>query len=188
MSSTNAVAAPSPTNPEPVAPSRRRLVLQVLFATVLALALVALFWPRAGGRTVPGGFLIDAEGRPAPLAPRLAPVSLVHFWATWCPPCLEEIPALERLAADFADQPRFRVVLVAVDDSVSQVEGFLSPGRAATMLYDPEWAIARQFGTDMLPESHVVVSGDIVESFVGATDWDDPAVRSRLEERIRAPR
>lgn len=183
MSTDETISAPPNPEATTASPDRRR-GLRILFGVVLALALIALLWPRSEGRTVPGGFLVDAEGRPTPLGPQLGTVSLVHFWATWCPPCIKEIPALERLAADYADRPELRIVFVAVDDTVTQVQGFMSPGRAEGMLYDPEWAVARKFGTDQLPETHLVIGGDVLETFVGATNWDDPAIRARLDQYL----
>ena len=181
----NPAAEPSsPTGDSRTGKSSRARTLQWVFAAIVALAIVALLWPRGEGPTVPGGFLVDADGRPTPLGPRLAPVTLVHFWATWCPPCLGEIPTLHRLADDFDTNHDFRIVFVAVDDTVSQVQSFMGEDRAAAVLYDPEWAIARKFGTTKLPETHLVVDGEVVDTFVGATDWGDESVRSRLRARL----
>jgi thiol-disulfide isomerase/thioredoxin len=160
--------------------------------TLLALALcglAALFWPRgerpgaSAGRTgafdEPGGFLIDGLGRPAPLADRMAQATLVHFWATWCPPCLTEIPALQALRRELEAPGRFHVVLVAVADSPDKVKTFLGDAASAA-LYDPKWEVAHRYGTEKLPESYLVVRGRVVEKFAGATDWSDPEVRARL--------
>ena len=156
--------------------------------TLLVLcALAALFWPR-GEKTFkePGGFLVDANGRPAKLGSQLAPVSLVHFWATWCPPCIDEIPALQRLAQDFSGQEGFVVVMVAVDDSTNKVTTFLGPGWDM-VLFDPNWDVAKRYGTSKLPETYLVVRGQVVDKFVGATDWDDPEIREKLTSHLGVP-
>jgi thiol-disulfide isomerase/thioredoxin len=162
--------------------------LRGLFVAVVVLALVALSWPRGQLGSVPGGSLFDAEGRPTLLATQLAPVTLVHFWATWCPPCLGEIPVLYRLSDDFETNPDFRVLFVAVDDTVAHVERLVGENRASRVLYDPEGAISRELGARTLPASHLVVDGDIVETFVGPENWDDPTVRSRLRGEIERRR
>jgi thiol-disulfide isomerase/thioredoxin len=148
---------------------------------VLALcALAALFWP-SGGKTFqePGGFLVDAQGRPTKLGPQLAPVSLVHFWATWCPPCVKEVPDIQKLARDFGDKKDFAIVMVAVQDTSDKVRGFLGQG-ADMVLYDPNWDVANRYGTDKLPETYLVVRGEVIEKFVGQTDWNDPALRAKI--------
>jgi len=152
--------------------------VRAALALLVVCALAALFWPRQ--RTAdPGGFLLDAGGRPSPLGPRLSPVTLVHFWATWCPPCIEEIPALQRLGHDLADRPDFSVLMVAVADEPGKVSAFLGSG-ADMVLFDPKWDVAHRYGTKQLPETYLVVRGRVLEKFVGQTDWDDPAIRGRI--------
>ena len=159
-----------------------------VMAAIAALALAALFWPRgATSFDEPGGFLLDGGGRPQTLAPRLAPVTLVHFWATWCPPCLTEIPALQRLIADFGDQPDFDLVMIAVDDTKEKAETFVGD-RAAMMLYDPVWEVAHRYGTKKLPETYLVVGGRVIEKWEGAVDWDDQGIRERLAKELAGTR
>lgn len=172
---------PSPAGTRGPSPWQVKLIV----AAVAILAIVTLLWPSSGDRERrPGGFLVDGNGRPAPLAERLEPVTLVHFWATWCPPCLEEIPALQRLATDFSERRDFRVVLVAVEDSAAQVEDFLGEEAASGVLYDPSWQVAHRYGTRQLPETYLVVDGQVRRTFEGATDWDAPSVRRELERIV----
>jgi thiol-disulfide isomerase/thioredoxin len=158
----------------------------VLLLAVIA-AVAALAWPRDAGprRLQPGGFLIDAGGRPQPLAREFRHATLVHFWASWCPPCLTEIPAFLAYAGDAVDD-RLAVVLVAVADEPNAARRFLG-ATELPLLFDPGWEVAHRFGTDQLPETHLVVGGDIVETFVGATDWRDPGVRARVQKWIASP-
>jgi thiol-disulfide isomerase/thioredoxin len=173
MNSTSEVAA---------GPARLGIQAKLALAVLALCALAALFWPR-GEASAPGGFLLDAGGRPTPLGPRLAPVTLVHFWATWCPPCIDEIPALRRLERDFAGQHDFAVVMVAVSDSAERVAPFFGTG-SETMLYDPKWDVAHRYGTRQVPETYLVVRGKVLEKFAGATDWNDPTLRQRLASHL----
>lgn len=145
-------------------------------------AAVALFWPRSETRDAPGGFLYDPDGRPATLGERVAPVTLLHFWATWCAPCVTEIPSLNRLGAEVGNDD-FAIVMVAVDDEQEKVAPFLGK-RAAMALYDPSWEVAHRYGTYKLPETYLVVANKVVERFVGAQDWDSPELRRRLAEKV----
>jgi thiol-disulfide isomerase/thioredoxin len=165
----------------------RRSPLGLAVGVVAALALVALLWPSSPKTfQAPGGFALDAAGRPTPLGSRLAPVTLLHFWATWCPPCLVEIPKLRAFTNELHGEPRFGLVMVAVNDTNQRVNDFLGPADTGTMLYDPQWEIANRYGTDQLPETYLVVAGEVVEKFVGATDWSDPKVRERVRAHLRA--
>lgn len=154
-------------------------------AIFTVLGLGVLFWPRGTESTTaaPGGFLVDTGGQAATLASRLSPVTLVHFWATWCPPCIEETPGLERLAHDFSGYRQFSLLRVAVADSPARVSEFLG-APAGGVLYDPQWDVAHRYGTDQLPETYLVVHGRIVEKFIGEVNWDDPAVRQKIASRL----
>src|SRR5262249_13868205 len=153
--------------------------VKVALAAIAVCALAALFWPRGEG-AAPGGFLLDGNGRPSPLGSRLAPVTLVHFWATWCPPCIEETPAIERLAADLSGHGDFTVLMVAVADSSDRVKSFLGPGRSDMVLYDPRWDVAHRYGTSQLPETYLVIDGKVARKFVGMTNWDDEGLRRAI--------
>ena len=169
----------------------RRLSLQARLLTLAAvvLALGVLFWPRGSeDEEAPGGFLIDAGGRPVPVASRMAPVTLVHFWATWCPPCMTEVPSLDRLSEDFAEfRGDFTILMVAVDDDRERVESFVGD-RASSVLYDPSWEVTHRYGTRKLPESYLVVRGTVQERWIGPQDWSDPEIRERIREAIDALR
>ena len=79
------------------------------------------------------------EGKPVLLGPAADQRGLVvHFWATWCPPCLEELPALDR-AARACRGTRTRVVAVSVEDDVDSVEEFVRSHRITLdVFHDPE--------------------------------------------------
>jgi len=181
--SADAEPTPSPAS----APSRRLGPARLVLALALAAAAAALVWPRGGEprRARPGGYPIDATGRPQPLAREFREVTLVHFWATWCPPCLTEIPSLLAWAREVRSD-RLAVVLVAVADEPG-IAGRFVGSTDLPLLFDPSWDVAHRFGTEKLPETHVVVGGDVVETFVGATDWSDPAVRARIQKWAASP-
>ncbi|HEY8022188.1 MAG TPA: TlpA disulfide reductase family protein [Thermoanaerobaculia bacterium] len=153
--------------------------MKIALAAIAVAALAALLWPR-GESAAPGGFLLDASGRPAPLGSRLAPVTLVHFWATWCPPCIEETPAIERLASDLSGHGDFALLMVAVADSTDRVKSFLGTRRADMVLYDPRWDVAHRYGSTQLPETYLVIDGRVTRKFVGMTNWDDPGLRREI--------
>jgi len=177
-----APAPPETALPATGSPRQARLA-QIAFGFALVVSLATLFWPRGGGEAKEGGgFLVDATGRPAPLAEELAETTLVHFWASWCAPCVTEMPLL----LDYATELRssgVKVLLVAVADEPQDATRFL--GRTdLTLLFDPSWDVAHRFGTDKIPETYLLVRGQPVERFVGATDWSDPSVRAVVARHV----
>ncbi len=151
---------------------------------VAVCAMIALFWPSSRGpRPAPPGMLVDAGGRPVPLATRSAPVTLVHFWATWCPPCIDEVPSIQRLEEDFDGNHNFSLIMIAVADDSDKVKSFLGDS-FHNSLFDHEWKVTHSYGTRKLPETYLVVNGEIVETYIGATDWDQPKIRQQIEEAV----
>ena len=172
--------------------SRRSLSAQAKIALILALAiaLALLFWPRSKPeRKFADGFLIDAQGDSVALAKELAPATLVHFWATWCPPCRQEIPSLLAFVSE-QGETRLKLVLVAVADERDRAVAFVGNPRYP-VLFDPVWDVANRFRTQQLPETHLVLDGKLAATFVGAADWHDSVARrtvlARLAERAGQP-
>ena len=189
-SSDEANEAPAPVtqvpthDPAGASPIRQGLGSEsrIAFFAIVIFILGALFWPSEEDTTAPMGNLVDGTGSIVPLASQVAPVTLVHFWSTWCPPCIVETPAIQRLAQDYEDNRRFSLVMVAVSDDETKVRDFLGPEKMG--LLDPDWKVAKSYGTDKLPETHLVVDGHLVESFIGAVDWDDPKIRKKIDDAL----
>lgn len=166
--------------PQSKAPRPLAWSTHLVFLVVLALAVFVLFWPKPDPNQAPSGELVDAVGEEVDLEDRMAGVTLVHFWATWCPPCIAETPSIRRLAADLADED-FALVMVAVADDVDKANEFLGNDES---LFDPAWDLAHDYGTTKLPETHLVVDGKVVESFIGAQDWDRADIRQKLQAAL----
>ncbi|MDO9068169.1 MAG: TlpA disulfide reductase family protein [Deltaproteobacteria bacterium] len=110
-------------------------------------------------------------------------VVLLNFWATWCPPCREEIPSMMKLNKAMAGKP-FQMVSVSIDeggkstiDSFFKDSGFLLP----TYL-DQDGRAAKAYGITGVPESFVISKqGIVVKKIIGGIAWDSPDVVSFLE-------
>lgn len=111
---------------------------------------------------------------------------LVNFWATWCPPCREEMPSLARLAARW--QARGLVVqTVAVADNEKLVEDFLWEVSAELpVLHDREQTISRAWSARVLPTTVVLDRAHrVVAHGTGAIDWDAPAIDKQLQTLLK---
>lgn len=159
----------------------------------VALVLAALALPAAAhplkpwsGAATPALELRDVEGRLHRLSDYRGSVVLVNFWATWCAPCREEMPSLERLRAQTAGQ-RLVVLAVNVGESGRTVRNFVRKVPVAfPLLLDRETATTRAWGARVLPASFVVgPDGRIRYSYLGALDWASDEVRAALEALLR---
>jgi cytochrome c biogenesis protein CcmG/thiol:disulfide interchange protein DsbE len=116
---------------------------------------------------------------------------LVVFWATWCPPCVAETPALRELAEEPPEH--LAVVVFGHDPDAAAVRAFFAgePPPALHFRQDGDQAVARSFGVDRLPASFLVVDGKSMARFSGPRDWSSPAMRRLLrkliDERLDAP-
>ncbi|MBI2373815.1 MAG: TlpA family protein disulfide reductase [Deltaproteobacteria bacterium] len=100
-------------------------------------------------------------------------VVFVNFWATWCPPCLEEMPSMKRLQERLKGKD---IVMLAVsaDESWEPVRKlFESDPPPFRVLLDPSGELAKQYGTTMFPETYVIVNGKIAGFIEGPRNWDD---------------
>ena len=132
--------------------------------------------PIASARTAPPFELPVAGGGSASLDDYAGSVVLLNFWATWCRPCREELPALQALHAEL-EAEGLRVLAVSVDAGAAEaVARFASErGLGFPVLHDPGEQTARRYGAFAYPTSVVVDrAGRVVLSATGAYAWNAP--------------
>ncbi|MFP6641604.1 MAG: TlpA disulfide reductase family protein [Myxococcota bacterium] len=114
-------------------------------------------------------------------------VTLLNFWATWCKPCEEEMPAMQQLQAELAGDD-FVLLAISVDETRADVEAFQERlGLTFPILLDPEQNVARRYQTTGFPESFLVdQQGRIVERYVGPRDWDHVDYIDRIQRLVDA--
>ena len=140
--------------------------------------------PLARGEPAPGFALPELDGeRERSLGGLRGKVVLVNFWATWCKPCEDEIPAMGRLYAALDGEP-FEMLAISVDDESAPVRAFRDRlGIRFPILLDPDEVVSRRYQTTGYPETVLVdAQGRVVERYVGPKEWDTGA----YERRIRA--
>ncbi len=113
-------------------------------------------------------------------------VVLVNFWATWCPPCVEEIPSLQRLSERLSGKA-FKVLTVDVGEEASTVRDFMAQFEVDfPVLLDPDGTAVRQWRVYAFPTSFLVdPSGVVRYSLFGALEWDAPEVVAHIEELLQ---
>ena len=134
--------------------------------------------PQQLGRAAPLFALDDGQHR-VDLRNLRGQVVVLNFWASWCAPCLAEMPALEALQQDL---PAVRVVLVAFDEDASTYGNYLArhPLPLLTVLDTKQIANAL-YGTFRPPETYVIdKAGVIRHKYIGSQDWTSPEIENTL--------
>ncbi|HMB07431.1 MAG TPA: TlpA disulfide reductase family protein [Isosphaeraceae bacterium] len=126
----------------------------------------------------------DLHEKPVPFERYRGKAVFLNIWATWCPPCVAELPSIARLAAD----PRLKEVAflcVSTDESAEAVRGFLR-GKDWPMAVLRATSLPDVLTTDGIPATFLVApDGRIVATEVGAAAWDDPTAVEYLEKLAR---
>jgi peroxiredoxin len=113
-------------------------------------------------------------------------ISIVNIWATWCGPCKEEMPAMQRTYAELGPQG-FQILAVSIDeaDGKSVKEFTNEMGITFPILQDRSGKIQQLYQTTGVPESFLLDrDGTIIKRVIGAHDWSSPANRKLIERYV----
>lgn len=172
-------------------------MLSVLRAVVFRFAICALgitmpahaapALTSAGGELAPRLVLKDIEGREHDLAAYRGKVVLINFWATWCEPCRNEMPSIQRLRDKLTGKP-FVVLAVNVDEPDARVRLFLTRTKLdLPALMDPNKTVTRGWGVRTLPATFIVgPDGRLRYRVIGDLDWSSETVVGAIAQ-LMAP-
>lgn len=144
------------------------------------------FLPVEVGTPAPDLAAWNLEGERVSLSDLQGDVVLLNIWATWCAPCLEEMPSMQRLHERLGPEG-LEIVAVSIDaapggrDRAGRAGGNVRAfaerlGLTFRIWHDPSGDIQRAYRTTGVPESFVIDrNGTIVKKVIGATEWDSPA-------------
>jgi peroxiredoxin len=126
------------------------------------------------GQKAPDFVLENLKGGSVSLGELRGKVVFLHFWATWCPPCLVELPGLQRFVEGL-DKERYALLAVCVDnEQPTRIRDFFkSWGSEIPVYLDPGGSLARRFGTIRFPETYILDrEGGVCGKVIGAGDWN----------------
>ncbi len=157
--------------------------IPALFAGAAVLAVAASALALSAGQRAPEIGLRDLEGNNVTMASLRGNVVLVDFWASWCGPCAEEMPVLERLYTTYRGQG-LRIVGVSQDRNASNVQGFLREHRVSfPIVHDAQHAVAGRYSPPRMPSSYIIDRSGVVRHVHEGFRASDAA---RMEREIRA--
>jgi peroxiredoxin len=163
---------------------------------VLTMAFIASLYPSFQNLTgtgvevgdgAPDFSLMSDAGRPIQLGDFRGKFLVLNFWATWCPPCLEELPSLNRFHEQFSGKG-VAVLGVSVDEDENTYREFLKKaGVGFLTARDASKRTPRAYGTFKYPETYFVDrQGKIVGKIIGARDWTDPQMVADVEQLLKS--
>ncbi|CAN5617443.1 TlpA disulfide reductase family protein [soil metagenome] len=175
----------------------------VVAVSALLLGLVWVGWtardrflPVEVGTRAPDFTARNLRGEQVALSGLRGEVVLLNIWATWCPPCREEMPSMQRLHETLGPSG-LRVVAVSIDALPGRLDLARRPGGDVAAFvreyglgfaiwHDPTGEIQRIYRTTGIPESFVIGrDGVIVSKVIGATEWDSEARIASLRRLLR---
>ena len=137
------------------------------------------------GDTAPSFAITTDSGKQITRANFGGKLLVLNFWATWCPPCIEEMPSLNEFAQQVS-KDGVVVLGVSIDRNEQVYKRFLQQNRLAfDTARDPEAGIAAEYGTFKWPETYIInADGKVVEKHIGPKNWNDPAIVASVRRHL----
>ena len=137
-------------------------------------------------RAAPSFVLSDTKNRKTKLQDLMGTVTIVHFWATWCPPCLEEIPKWVKAAEAYKQRP-MKWIAISLDQNWDEALKLFPDSLAASAniisLIDPQLKVSEDFGSFQFPETYILnKKHEIVSKLVGPQNWQGAEIKNLLEK------
>jgi peroxiredoxin len=167
----------------------RLLVIAILLLTG------GLVWVVAGtlqvriieaGDTAPNFSIVTEHGRTVTRADFGGKILALNFWASWCPPCIQELPSLNEFAQEYASQGVV-VLGVSIDKNENLYKKFVTQRHVVfDTARDPEANISTSYGTFQIPETYIIGrDGKVLEKTADAFNWMDPQFLARINGMLK---
>jgi cytochrome c biogenesis protein CcmG/thiol:disulfide interchange protein DsbE len=157
----------------------------VLLSAVLVYFIYAGIHERVvvAGDTAPEFSITADNGRTVSLPNFGGKLLVLNFWATWCPPCVQETPSLSQFAAAYAGKGVV-VLGISVDKDEKAYRAFLRKFNPA-FLYTREFKLHEDYGTFMYPETYIIdVKGKVLHKLAEPADWMDPRMTQLIDSLL----
>lgn len=138
--------------------------------------------PATSPQAAPPLKLSDVEGNPVRLQAHLGKVIMLNFWASWCPPCIYEMPMMEELYLSRKDQA-FSIWAVNMQESQEDVAAFMATkGFRFPVMLDLEGTASSSFAIQGLPSTYLIdCSGKLLGHVIGILEWTSEPMRNLLD-------
>ncbi len=141
------------------------------------------------GTPAPNFSLPDLEGKNVSLSDFKGKMVLLNIWATWCRPCVEEMPSIEKLYNQFKEKDLI-ILAVSIDIKGKKVvDPFMKLHNLSfTTLLDTDGSLQNLYRTTGVPESFIIdKNGVIIEKVIGSFDWSSPKIFQYFKNQLEKP-
>ena len=169
---------------------RRGLRIVLAVSVVLLVGATALVVRARHAPAMAADFAVpDLAGKAVRLSSLRGKVVLLNLWATWCPPCREEMPSMQKLYDRMKGRDFELLAVSQDDDGKSAVEPFVKQMNLSfPVLLDPEHQVGDRYGVWGYPETFVIDrNGFVVDRVIGPRDWSSPNEVARIEALLAPP-
>lgn len=155
----------------------KKVILGVALLTAVAVSGIHFFdlphVAKAETTAAPSFTVTDMNGQPVSLASLKGKPVFLNFWATWCPPCVGEMPDIQRAYAKYGDKIHF--VIVNIDGTKPDVTSFMeNHAFSFPVVLDTNGSATSAYAVQAIPTSYIIdADGNIIDSHVGALSADD---------------
>jgi DsbE subfamily thiol:disulfide oxidoreductase len=129
----------------------------------------------------------DPSGATVRLADLKGTVVFVNYWATWCPPCREEMPSIQNLYRRFRDEKGFRMVTILYRDDYQKAMAYLKDNNYDfPVMLDIDGKSAAAYGVTGVPETYIIDrKGTLRQKMIGPFDWSSPEAVSFISDLMK---
>jgi len=128
----------------------------------------------------------DMTGRKFILRDLKDKVLFVNFWASWCPPCREEMPSIESLFKDMVGNDKFQMITILYKDPYQDGNTYMKQnGNTFPVYSDPDGITAKNFGVTGVPETYIIdKKGNLRKRVLGPAEWNSPEAKNFINSLL----
>ncbi|MET3114924.1 thiol-disulfide isomerase/thioredoxin [Pedobacter sp. CG_S7] len=125
---------------------------------------------------------LDGEGKTIKLSEQRGKVVFINFWATWCPPCIAEMPSIDNLYLKYKDNKNVMFIMVDVDGKYAASSAFMKNKGFSLPVYTPAGGIPEEYFAGSMPTTVILdKSGNMAFHHLGGADYSNPEVTAFID-------
>lgn len=129
---------------------------------------------------------VDGKNNVVDLSSLRGKVIFINMWATWCPPCIKEMPSLNRLYQKYKDSDKIEFLFVEMDNDYEKAEKFLIKNKYNIPLYSINDNLPVELETSSIPTTVIIDSkGELNIKHIGSADFDHPEIQEHIASLLK---